>query len=64
MYDRTDDTLLAETNKGTYIGDGVYVSPWPEQGGIKLITHNGCSTTNTIYLDSEVLRALKEWLAG
>jgi hypothetical protein len=56
-----DDTLWAETTS-TYLGDGVHVTPWPEVRGIKLTTQNGLSTTNTIYLNHEVLEALKDYI--
>ena len=43
-----------------YIGDGVYVAL--DRGMIKLTTDSMDSTTNTIYLEPEVWRALKAWV--
>lgn len=42
-----------------YLGDGVYVTI--EHGMICLTTENGVETTNTIYLEPEVWRALRLW---
>ena len=44
-----------------YLGDSVYVDV--EDGMLKLTTENGMGPTNTIYLEPEVMRALKEYLA-
>jgi hypothetical protein len=41
----------------TYLGDGVYADV--EYGMIKLTTEDGISTTNTIYLEPEVINALQ-----
>lgn len=44
-----------------YLGDGVYVeidNAWM----VKLTTEDGIQATNTIYLEPEVLGALKRWL--
>jgi Holliday junction resolvase len=43
-----------------YLGDGVYA----EYDGrmIKLTTEDGISTTNTIYLESEVVQSLMSFL--
>ena len=43
-----------------FIGDGVYVVL--DRGMICLTTENGYDTTNTIYLEPEVWRALKLWV--
>jgi hypothetical protein len=44
-----------------YLGDGVYVDL--ELGrGVVLTTSNGMETTNTIYLDVDVVRAFRAWL--
>ena len=43
-----------------YIGDGVYVEFLA--GMIRLSTDNGDETTNVIYLEEEVWRALKAWV--
>jgi len=42
-----------------YLGDGVYVDI--ENGMIKLTTENSIETTNTIYLEVEVLEAFRRW---
>lgn len=42
-----------------YLGDGVYVEI--EDGMVKLTTQNGVETTNTIYLEVEVIDALETW---
>lgn len=39
-----------------YLGDGVFVET--EDGMVKLTTEDGLRTTNAIYLEAEVLRAL------
>lgn len=43
-----------ETNKKIYLGDGVYVED-DGYNGVILTTENGIETTNTIYLEREVL---------
>lgn len=43
-----------------YIGDGVYVAL--ECGMLCLTTENGYETTNTIFLEAQVWRALKLWV--
>ena len=43
-----------------YLGDGVSVEL--TSGMLKLITENGIETTNTVYLEPEVWRALKAWV--
>lgn len=43
----------------TYLGDGVYVAI--EDHMVKLTTENGIETTNTIYLEVEVMDALETW---
>lgn len=43
-----------------YIGDGVYVAL--DQGMIRLTTENGIETTNTVYLEPGVWRALKAYV--
>lgn len=47
-----------------YLGDSIYIEPMEGvPGGIKLTTENGgWEATNTIYLEPEVLEALKLWL--
>lgn len=44
-----------------YLGDGVYVLI-DEDGRIVLTTENGLETTNTIYLEPEVVKNLIEYL--
>jgi hypothetical protein len=44
-----------------YLGDGVYARTEP--GYLVLETQDGMRVTNTIFLDSEVLRALQQYLA-
>jgi hypothetical protein len=42
-----------------YLGDSVYVAI--ERGMVKLTTDNGDGPTNTIYLGTDVMRALLAW---
>lgn len=42
-----------------YLGDGVYAEV--EHGMIKLTTEYGEKTTNTIFMEPEVFRALVAW---
>lgn len=46
--------------KPTYLGDSVYISPWPEGDGVKLTTdnHEEAFASNIIYLDESVLARL------
>lgn len=44
------------SNKKAYLGDGVYADH--DGYHIILTTENGIETTNTIYLDSQVLNSL------
>lgn len=44
----------------TYLGDGVYAEY--RHYGVTLTTDNGIETTNTIYLEAEVLNNLNEYL--
>jgi hypothetical protein len=44
-----------------YLGDGAYVR-LNEYGQVVLFTSDGDHTTNSVYLEPEVLRAFKEWL--
>lgn len=44
-----------------YVGDGVYIDT-DYDGGIVLTTENGVSTTNTIYLDYEVVISVLRYL--
>jgi hypothetical protein len=44
----------------TYLGDGVYVSIGDY--GLVLTTEDGLSTTNTIYLEPNVLESLEEYI--
>jgi hypothetical protein len=46
-------------NTKVYLGDSVYVEI--ERGMIKLTTDNGAGPSNTIYLEPEVLAALKQY---
>jgi hypothetical protein len=48
------------TSLAQYLGDGVYVDM--ERGMVRLTTENGQTTTNTIYLEPDVLHSLLEWL--
>lgn len=45
----------------TYLGDGVYAELLPS-GYVCLTTSDGSRTTNTIYLESEVLEAFSGFL--
>lgn len=42
-----------------YLGDGVYVDV--EHGMLKLTTEDGIRTTNTIFLEVEVFKALQRY---
>ena len=44
-----------------YLGDGVYAEV--ERGMLKLTTENGIATTNTIYLEPEVLASLLRYVS-
>ena len=48
------------TKDAQYLGDGVYAEI--EHGMVKLMTWNGILTTNTIYLEPEVLLELERYL--
>ena len=45
-----------------YLGDGVYAAFDGDRESIVLTTENGISVTNTIYLEPEILEALKRYL--
>jgi hypothetical protein len=45
-----------------YLGGGAYAR-LSEDGQVILFTTNGAYSTNSIYLEPEVLRAFKEWLS-
>lgn len=50
-------------NTKAYLGDGVYAEFDPLEGGsVKLTTSDGIQTTNTIYLEREVIEALVIYL--
>lgn len=52
-------------NEPEYLGDGVYVRKnLTENETVVIYTSAGGSPTNIIYFEPQVLRALKEWLAG
>lgn len=44
-----------------YLGDGVYAE-FDQFGAVKLTTENGIETTNTIYLEPEVVEAFLDFL--
>jgi len=44
-----------------YVGDGVYADV--RHGMIRLTTENGMNTTNVIYMEAEVWRALESYVA-
>ncbi len=49
----------------TYLGDGVYVEIQEIQESttmLKLTTSNGIEDTNTIFLEPEIVDALKIWM--
>ena len=48
----------------TYLGDGVYArTPIHGQSNLIILTvEDGTRTTNTIYLEPDVLHALLQWL--
>lgn len=50
-----------DTNEKRYLGDGVYVSFDGYQ--LELITSDGISTTNTIYLEPRVYSNLLKYVA-
>lgn len=49
-----------KANQKFYLGDGVYIELQPH--ALKLTTENGIRTTNTIYLEDEVILALLKHL--
>ena len=50
------------SNNKSYLGDGVYVDIDEFVKSIILTTENGISTTNTIYLEDQVVEALVRYL--
>ena len=50
------------SNNKSYLGDGVYVDIDEFVKSIILTTENGISTTNTIYLEDQVVEALIRYL--
>lgn len=48
------------TSNKSYLGDGVYVAV--DGAGLVLTTEDGIRITNTIYLESEVYRALLRYV--
>jgi len=44
-----------------YLGDGVYACI--EDGMVKLTTEDGITTTNTIYLEPDILAAFMTWVS-
>ena len=49
-----------EERMGIYLGDGAYVKR--EDEFIVVYTHNGYHSTNSVYLDRSVVRALRDYL--
>lgn len=47
----------------TYLGDAVYAEA-DGYGGIMLTTEDGVSTTNSIYLEPEVIASFSKWMAN
>ena len=45
-----------------YLGDGVYAEADDDALSVTLTTENGYETTNTIYLEAEVLDALSQFV--
>ena len=47
-----------------YLGDGVYIQPWPDGGGLKMTTrsHLDKDAENTVYLEPAVLEQLDQYL--
>lgn len=45
-----------------YLGDAVYAESVPERNMVKLYTDNGAAQTNIIWLEPEVIDALKRFL--
>jgi hypothetical protein len=50
---------MSSENPKTYLGDGVYAEF--DGHGFIITTSNGIETTNTIYLEPEVLQAFVNW---
>lgn len=46
----------------SYLGGGVYAESVPERDMVKLYTDNGAAQTNIIWLEPEVIAALKKFL--
>jgi hypothetical protein len=52
---------LPDPTTPEYLGDGCYVK-LHESGQVVLFTTDGISTTNSVFLEPEVLRSFKEWI--
>jgi hypothetical protein len=52
---------MSTATESCYLGDGAYVR-WDQFGVLVLYTSDGVSITNQVYLESEVLHALQEFL--
>ena len=55
-----DDSEAPKQPEGMYLGDGAYVRI--EREYIVVYTHNGMRETNTVFLEPEVARELKNYL--
>lgn len=54
---------VENTPNKVYLGDGVYAKR-DQCGGIVLTTENGVETTNTIYLEPDVMKSLIQYTRG
>lgn len=66
LYPSLDAAQEVSAMTKTYLGDGVYAEAYDHALGVILTTENGIETTNTIYLNPQVLDALgqfvREWI--
>ena len=60
MSDEPESDVERRRSLGQYLGDAVYIRN--EEYRIVLFTHNGVYSTNSIYLEPDVARSLKEYL--
>ena len=51
-----------EISNKTYLGDGVFVK-CADNWFVVLSTENGISITNQVYMEPDVVKAFKAWLA-
>lgn len=56
----TDPETEVFDHKKHYLGDGAYIE-FDQFDGVVITTSNGIENTNTIYLETSVMRNLIEW---